>query len=348
MTAGLHRHRISDIATQSGLSRATVDRVLHTREGVRPETVAQVECAIAELDRQRSQIQLSRKPVIFDLVIQSSSRFAHASQAILEAELRLLKPGNLRARTHLSEQNEAASSIEHLNRIAKHGSAGVILKAPDEPAVHEAVQRLAAAKIPTVTFVTDLPTSNRIAFVGLDNRSAGATAAYLVSGWSACATPVLVVLSKPYMLGQKERTSGFRETLASLSPKREVVEFMDTEGRDDAAQVKVAEILKARPELQSVYCPGGQYIGPLTAFERIGRKPVAFVSHELDDYSRQSLRTRRLSAVLHYDLHADLRRACRMLLQAKGILPGTPQTVLSQVQVVTPFNIPPTFVAGHD
>ena len=52
------RPRVADIAAQSGLSRATVDRVLHGREGVRPETVAQVERAVAELERQRTQVQL--------------------------------------------------------------------------------------------------------------------------------------------------------------------------------------------------------------------------------------------------------------------------------------------------
>ena len=41
-----------------------------------------------------------------------------------------------------------------------------------------------------------------------------------------------------------------------------------------------------------------------------------------------------------FDLRSDLRRACRLLLQARGILPGTPSTVPSQVQVVTPYNEP--------
>ena len=54
------RPRVVDIATQSGLSRATVDRVLHGREGVRPETVAQVERAVAELERQRTQASALR------------------------------------------------------------------------------------------------------------------------------------------------------------------------------------------------------------------------------------------------------------------------------------------------
>ena len=43
---------------------------------------------------------------------------------------------------------------------------------------------LAATGIPVVTFVTDLPFSRRVAYVGLDNRAAGATAAYLVTQWS--------------------------------------------------------------------------------------------------------------------------------------------------------------------
>ena len=74
---------------------------------------------------------------------------------------------------------------ESLAAIARRGSDGVILKAPDDPRVAEAVDALASTGIPVVTFVTDLPFSRRVAYVGLDNRSAGATAAYLVSQWSA-------------------------------------------------------------------------------------------------------------------------------------------------------------------
>jgi LacI family transcriptional regulator len=50
MTAPRRTHRVLDIAAQAGLSRATVDRVLHERPGVRAATVAQVEQAVAELD----------------------------------------------------------------------------------------------------------------------------------------------------------------------------------------------------------------------------------------------------------------------------------------------------------
>lgn len=63
------------------------------------------------------------------------------------------------------------------------GSHGVILKAPDVPAIVDAVARLAEAGIPVVTLVTDLPTTSRAAYVGLDSQAAGATAAYLLAQW---------------------------------------------------------------------------------------------------------------------------------------------------------------------
>ena len=105
------QHRVVDIARQSGLSRATVDRVLHGREGVRPETVAQVDQAIAELERQRGQVQLSARTLILDLVMQSPDRFASAARDALETELRALRPAVVRARSRLSEHSDPAAAV---------------------------------------------------------------------------------------------------------------------------------------------------------------------------------------------------------------------------------------------
>ena len=108
-------HRVVDIAAQAGLSRATVDRVLHGREGVRPETVAQVTRAIDELERQREQVHLSGRTLILDLVMQTPERFASASRDALEAELRSLRPAVLRARSHLSEHSDPAAAAALLD-----------------------------------------------------------------------------------------------------------------------------------------------------------------------------------------------------------------------------------------
>ena len=345
MTAPRRTHRVVDIAAQAGLSRATVDRVLHGRPGVRAATVAQVEQAVAELDRQQSQVLLSGRSFLVDLVMQTPHRFGSAVQTALEQELPSLRPAAFRARFRLSEESDPEAAAADLVAIARRGSDGVILKAPESPPVVEAVDALTAAGIPVVTFVTDLPFSRRVAYVGVDNRAAGATAAYLVTRWSG-AEPgaALVTLSSATFRGEEEREVGFRATLRELAPQRPVVEVSDTDGLDSSILRAVGEALEVTPSLDAVYSIGGGNTATLAAFRAAGRTPAVFVAHDLDGDNRALLRTRQISAVLHHDLRADMRRACRLLLQAQGALPGVPVSVPSQIQVVTPYNEPDAFV----
>lgn len=335
-----HGYRVTDIAAQAGLSRATVDRVLHGRVGVRPETVAQVQRAIEELERQRTQVLLSNKAVLLDLVMQTPERFAAACRSALESELQALRPAVARARFHLGEQSDPARAAAILERIARRGSHGVILKAPDHPAVIEAVAGLKAAGIPTVTLVTDIPASGRAAYVGVDNVAAGATAAYLITNWSGSSGGILLTLSHSSFRGEEERESGFLATVGRLAPEREVHVVTDTDGLDRTMAQAVRAALKAHPSVDAVYSIGGGNRATSTAFDEVGRRPAVFVAHDLDADNLALLRTRRVSVVLHHDLKADMRRACRLLLQAGGVLPGSPVSLPSQVQVVTPFNEP--------
>ncbi len=342
MTSGKrHPYRVTDIVAQSGLSRATVDRVLHGRVGVRPETAAQVERAIEDLERQRTQVHLSGKALILDLVMQTPGRFATASRTALESELQALRPAAVRARFHLEERSDPARAALVLDQIARRGSHGVILKAPDHPEVEAAVARLEAARIPTVTFVTDIPGSARVAYVGLDNVAAGATAAYLVASWAGSSGDVLLTLSHSSFRGEEERETGFVATLAHLAPTRQVRRVTDTDGLDETMAEAVRRAIDAHRSVDAVYSIGGGNRATVTAFAEAGRRPAVFVAHDLDADNVALLRTRRLSVVLHHDLKADMRRASRLLLQAGRVLPGVPTTLPSQVQVVTPFNEPP-------
>jgi LacI family transcriptional regulator len=343
---GRQRHRVTDIAAQAALSRATVDRVLHGREGVRPETRAQVERALAELDRQRDQVELSTRPLLLDLVMQAPERFASASRRALEAELRSLRPALLRARSHLAEESDARAAASVLDDVRRRGSDGVVLKAPDDPDVAAAVDGLVRAGIPVVTFVTDVPGSRRAAYVGVDNEAAGATAAYLVVQWAGPTGAVLVTLSSSSFRGEVGRSAGFRATLQELAPDRRVVEVAETDGLDSTMLEAARSALREDPRIDSVYSAGGGNQAILAAFAEAGRPPRAFVAHDLDGDNRRLLRSRRVSAVLHHDLRGDMRRACRLLLQARGVLPGTPTTRMSQIQVVTPYNEPAELPAG--
>lgn len=335
--------RVREIALQAGLSEATVDRVLHERGGVRPATVRQVRQAIEDLHGQQGQLRLGGRTYVVDLVVQAPARFSRLARAALEAALPGLRPATVRARFRLTEDEPVADLVAALDRLAARGSHGVLLKAPDVPEVAEAGRRLVRAGIPVVTLETDVPASGRLAYVGVDNRAAGATAAYLVGRLLGPGPgDVLVVRSSDPWRGEDEREIGFRTTLRSSDPSRQQLEVLD-DGRDDRLRAAVADALRASPAVAAVYCmylKGGTASAVADAVEDVGRVCRAFVVHDLSTEHLALLRQGRATAVLHHDLEQDLRTACRVVLHAHGALPGPVAATPAPVQVVTPYNVP--------
>lgn len=345
-----HPHLVKDIALQAGVSVATVDRVLNQRAGVRQHTQRRVAQALAELERQSAQVGLVGRKFLIDVVIQAPDRFTQVARAALERELPALQPAIFRSRFHLAELTPVSTLVTTLDSIAARGSHGVLLKAPDLPEVVAAVQRLHVRGIPVITLVTDLPTSQRLAYVGMDNRAAGQTAAYLMGEWlgdgngvGGNGTGVVVSLSSNRFRGEEEREIGFHQALRERYPALKVHEISEGFGLHSATARLLGEKLKQWPDAVAVYSVGGANAAIIEAFERQGRACRTFIGHDLDADNLRLLRQGRLSAVLHHDLQHDMRTACLHVMRAHGALAPLPLT-RSSVQVITPYNLPEAFV----
>ena len=336
-----HPFRIREIAQQAGLSQATVDRVLNKRGGVRRDTAREVHQAIADLEKQRTQIRLGGRTFLIDVVMQAPDRFSSAVRSALEAELPSMRPAVIRSRFHFRETGPLTDLLGTLDRIASRGSQGVILKAPDVPEITEAVGRLVAAGIPVLTLVTDLPASPRRAYVGIDNRAAGATAAYLIGQWLGDKPGnVLVTLSRGFFRGEEEREMGFRTAMRSRYPDRSLIEIDNSDGLDETMGGLVLNALDSDPSINAVYSIGGGNVAIIEAFASRNRSCSVFIAHDLDLDNARLLRGGHLSAVLHHDLNQDMRRACHIIMQAHRALPGPVTSWPSNIQVVTPYNTP--------
>src|ERR1044072_2535014 len=99
-----HEFLIKDIAFQAGLSPATVDRVINGRGGVRRQTKARVEAAMAELRQQESTAALTGRTYIFDVIMETPERFSDAVRAAFESEAVNFLPTVIRSRLHLGQQ----------------------------------------------------------------------------------------------------------------------------------------------------------------------------------------------------------------------------------------------------
>ena len=336
-----HALPMKEVALQAGVSLATVDRVLHGRTGVSPATRRRVQHAWAELERQQQQVGLKGRRLLIDLVMEAPTRFSSMVRDALDSAMRRAHPAVLRARDHLAETVPAAHWGEMLDAIARRGSHGVLLKAPDRPEVSAAVARLRARGIPVITLVTDLRDAPRTAYVGLDNHCAGQTAAYLIGQWLGPApAEVLVSSSGPHFQGEEARIAAFVEAMAASQPSRRVHVLDAGQGLHNPTAAAVGRLLARHPGVSAVYSVGGANAAILATFERARRACLVFIGHDLDEDNLALLRAGRLSAVLHHDLHHDLNTACRLLVQAHGAVPGTKATTRSNVEVITPFNVP--------
>ena len=336
-----HTHLLKDVASQAGTSLATVDRVLNQRGGVRQHTVRRVEQALQELDRQKNQVGLVGRKFLVDVVMQAPQRFSLLVRTALEQVLPGLHPAIFRARYHLGEDQTTTQLVATLDKILQQGSHGVLLKAPDVPEVSQAVARLQAKGIPVVTLVTDLPGSARLAYVGMDNRAAGHTAAYLVSQWlGKRKTGVLVSISSNRFRGEEEREIGFRQAVRSQFKNLVLHEVSEGLGLHDATVALVRKRLKQLPDVEAVYSIGGANAAIQQAFAQLQRPCRVFVAHDLDADNLALLRDGTLQAVLHHDLQQDMRQACLHVMAAHGAAQAGISATSSAVQVVTPYNLP--------
>ncbi len=136
-----------------------------------------------------------------------------------------LRPAVFRARYHFCEVAKLADLAALIDRIAARGTHGLFLKAPDTPEIAAAVDRMTARGVPVVTLVTDIANCRRAVYVGMDNRAAGETAAYLIGEWLGTAkAKILTTLSSNRFRGEEEREIGFRRALRTRYPKLGIVE----------------------------------------------------------------------------------------------------------------------------
>jgi LacI family transcriptional regulator len=175
----------------------------------------------------------------------------------------------------------------------------------------------------------------------MDNRAAGATAAYLIGQWLGQEPGnVLITLSSGSFRGEEERELGFRSTMRAMNLDRSLVDITESDGLDETVRDLVLDALESDPEIRAVYSIGGGNLATLEAFDKLQRTCSVFIAHDLDKDNRFLLPKGRLSAVLHHDLKQDMRRACHLIMQAHHALPGAFWSVPSSIQVITPYNMP--------
>ncbi len=329
-----------EIAHQAGLSLATVDRVLHDRAHVRQRTQERVFAAEQELQRQYDASQLHGTRVTLDIVMQAPERFSSAVRAAFEAELPLIRPTTFRARFHLAEVMEEREIVALLRAIARRGTQGIVLKAPVTPAIEACLVDLAARKIPVVTYVTDFPPALRLAYVGMQNRRAGATAAYLLCRMAAKhPSRVLITLSSREFEGEVARHAGFTQYIAQHAQHLATVTVSEGFGVDRATGALIGQALTAYPDITCVYSIGGGNTAILQAFSDANRQIEVFAAHDLDRTNTELLKSGEISFVIHHNFRQDARQIALHFSKHYRLIEQDAHIEDSEISIACPIHL---------
>jgi LacI family transcriptional regulator len=339
------RATIEDVAEAAGVSVATVDRVLNGRAAVRPKTAERVEQAVRRLnyqpDRLAARLARAREYRFCFILPDGTNAFMNALADTVTAEAQRMVQEKVAIdlrRTDVFDPQALAATLDTIGTVYD----GVAVVALDHPRVREAINALADRGVQVVTLVSDVPSSRRAHYVGIDNSAAGRTAATLMGRYlSGRKGKVGLIAGSLSLRDHVERQFGFEQVMAGDFPNLELLPVR--EGRDDRNKVqKVAEQLLAdHPDMIGLYNVGAGSAGIAAALEEAGRAgKVVFITHELTDDTRRALIDGTIDIIINQDAGHEVRSAIRVLMSKADRAPIVDSMERIRIDIYLRDNIP--------
>ena len=330
---------LADIAERAGVSPATVDRVINRRPGVRELTAKRVLQAAADLGYlPENDVIKTLRPRPMRLVVLLPAG-TNPYLKLLGDTVKRFAAGpvdaNATVRCFFIDSFNPNILTEALRRYGDKVD-GIAFMAIDHPLVREAVAGLRAKGKLVVTLISDVPNSGRTAYVGLDNRAVGRTAAYMLGRLSKTDTGkvALIAASRTYR-AHEEREMGFLGLMEQAFPQFTVVGLREGHDDRDENYRHTLTLLDEYPDLVGIYNVGGSSDGIARALRERGREhDVLFIGHGLTADTRGYLVEDLMDMVITQSPDAILRNAMQIFANVhNGLEPfaGVPRLPMELV-----------------
>ena len=332
------RTTVTQIARAAGVSPATVDRVLNNRDGVRARTREIVMQIATQLGYFGPVTEAATARMRMDFVLPAGSNsFIRALRKHLLEEA-TARP-DVAVNVHDIEGFDPERLSARLRELrGKTDAVGVV--ALDHPQVREEINALAQSGAKIGTLVSDIPTVDKVGYVGVDNRAAGRVAGLLLGRFlpPAGRQRIAVFMGSLAYRGHEEREMGFRAILSEDFPELEIVGLAEVSDDRDRAYHETLRFLDSG-NIAGIYNIGSGNQGIARALrERQMERRVVFIGHDLTDATRLMLLDRTMDAVIDQNPRVEAREILRLL--TSSVRGAREPEYLPRLQVVFKENIP--------
>jgi LacI family transcriptional regulator len=344
------RPTIKTVAQVSGLSTATVDRVLNSRLPVREATALQVlEAAervgypVAARMRERLPTRSPTRRIGVYLQRTNSPFYDELARAFISEADQWTRRGMGRCavRVEFLDAFEPAAIAERMVDLGSQVDALAVV-AMDHPHVTEAVAELHRQGKPTLALLSDFSAPLRLGSVLVDDRQRGRTAAWAVRRLARRVGPVGILVGSHRYLGHEAGEMAFRAALREHAPEMTVLDAQVTLEDETLIYEATRSLLVRHPNLVGLYKVGGDTQGMLQALRDQGRRPdLVTVCLELTADNRRALVDGMVDLVLHTPVAAVARTTLEVMMQALAAttLPSLPRAHHVPFEIYTSDNV---------
>jgi len=280
---------IKQIADLAGVSRGTVDRVLHNRYGVNPVVRNRVKKIADDIGYRPNTVakalKCSEKSIHFGFITTDMNNpFWHGIVKGFRCVEKEYESHGVRLKQIDMKEISASEQVRCLDELlnCEEKISGVFIGGINSSVITDYINQI-ADRIPVITYNTDVKNSKRLCFVGQNHFEAGNVAGRLMSQLLQRDGKIATFAGTSKTLAHLERFNGFKESMEKLSPNSIILSPMPHIETDEAAYHAAVQALNI-PDITALYVTGEGSVGVARALKESKKRPeVKMICYDMLD-----------------------------------------------------------------
>lgn len=333
------------IAERAGVSRGTVDRVLHNRPNVNPEIRERVQRVVRQTGYRMRQEQAADNPKQIGVLLPGNTWFnADLKRELLrglEDAKRAVASYGCGLTIAECETDLPGEFAERIRHMQERGLDALAICAKNSPVMHKLVCGLTESGMTVVTYNSDLPGSGRKCFVGQDPYRSGRVAADLIVKFMKKSGRILIVAGNLEIDAHKRRTDGFINKCVDAGISRDRLLLVESFNEYVLTYEKVAEMLAGISDLRAIYMANESVAACAEALARSGKQgKVMVVGNDLTAVTRRLLQEGTVDFIIEQNVYWQGYRPV-VLLKDLMLSPGlrVPEYQFTDISVINAENM---------
>lgn len=271
---------LKQIADIAGVSRGTIDRVLHDRGGVNPQVRMHVLEVCERLGYKPNvigrQLAACRSEIKFGIVMPERGGFWGVVGAGIQSATRELESFSIKVLIREYVTRKDRELIACIDSLLSEGISGLIIAPTNGVDMQKKLNEVIEMGIPVVLVNTEIENVQPLCYIGIDYDVNGSTAAGLMNLISGQQRMKLIVFTgSQNVLAHTYRVTSFLQELNRLNAPYDLIDTCTIYNSDHSSTeyesyLRCCDILRRHPETTAVFTAAGSVEASARAIKDMG------------------------------------------------------------------------------